>query len=415
MLASDFRSVDGRSFGGVPPFRRGTRRLAASSGRAMVPAGSESWSRRGEPDRPATAGLAAERDSHLDRRRPAAQALVPSSCRTLRAACSALRVFAGHPDAAVPLVPVFWDGPHPSGGPASSWCDRAWRKLEENLLVCGTELDERLLVTAEIGVCDPRPAERRLDVLATAASLDPQSSIRIHRLYGPPACSIIMPAIGRRKRARRSLRQLVPDWRARTPDCTYLCWFVRLGGRLSPSQSCAFDSRGNVRSQIRAPPSGRYPLQSARITSILEEVSRGCLRSNIHCTNARTGAPLERRSMLEMRLSSWQMGRNTRASCTRDGRDGRSRNQGDHPRAADRRGTCIYHLSLDNNERYIYFFDTPELSGFEAGIIARARRIVGSDHDSTIKFRPIVPEADPAMWPRRAGSRSRPMQARKAW
>ena len=38
-----------------------------------------------------------------------------------------------------------------------------------------------------------------------------------------------------------------------------------------------------------------------------------------------------------------------------------------------------YGLQLDDNERYIYFFDTPELELFEQGIIARARRIVGAD------------------------------------
>jgi hypothetical protein len=58
----------------------------------------------------------------------------------------------------------------------------------------------------------------------------------------------------------------------------------------------------------------------------------------------------------------------------------------------------IYKLRLDNNERYIYFFDTPELELFGSGIIARARRIVGSNHDSTIKFRPVVPDSVPAMW-----------------
>jgi hypothetical protein len=58
----------------------------------------------------------------------------------------------------------------------------------------------------------------------------------------------------------------------------------------------------------------------------------------------------------------------------------------------------LYKLKLDDNERYIYFFDTAELELFATGIIARARRIVGSDHDSTIKFRPIVPDSLPAIW-----------------
>jgi hypothetical protein len=58
----------------------------------------------------------------------------------------------------------------------------------------------------------------------------------------------------------------------------------------------------------------------------------------------------------------------------------------------------IYKLKLDDNERFIYFFDTPELELFESGIIARARRIVGCDHDSTVKFRPIVPDSVPEVW-----------------
>jgi len=42
-------------------------------------------------------------------------------------------------------------------------------------------------------------------------------------------------------------------------------------------------------------------------------------------------------------------------------------------------------------ERYIYFFDTPKLDLLGAGIIARARRVVGAAHDSTLKFRPVNP------------------------
>jgi hypothetical protein len=63
----------------------------------------------------------------------------------------------------------------------------------------------------------------------------------------------------------------------------------------------------------------------------------------------------------------------------------------------------MYGLELGENERYIYFFDTPELELFETGIIARARRIIGSTHDSTIKFRPIVPDSVPALWRKYSG------------
>jgi hypothetical protein len=60
-------------------------------------------------------------------------------------------------------------------------------------------------------------------------------------------------------------------------------------------------------------------------------------------------------------------------------------------------------LRLGGNERYIYFFDTPELEGFEAGIIARARRVVGGQHDSTIKFRPVDPATIPDLWRKYSG------------
>jgi hypothetical protein len=53
---------------------------------------------------------------------------------------------------------------------------------------------------------------------------------------------------------------------------------------------------------------------------------------------------------------------------------------------------------VSNNERYIYFFDTPELEFFEAGVIGRARRIIGRVHDSTIKIRPVDPATVPSLW-----------------
>jgi len=56
-------------------------------------------------------------------------------------------------------------------------------------------------------------------------------------------------------------------------------------------------------------------------------------------------------------------------------------------------------LTVDNDEkRYIYFFDTLDLTLFKAGVIARARRIVGGQHDSTVKFRPVVPNEVPGRW-----------------
>lgn len=43
----------------------------------------------------------------------------------------------------------------------------------------------------------------------------------------------------------------------------------------------------------------------------------------------------------------------------------------------------LYKLSPDENERYIYFFDTPELELFETGIIARAS--ASSDASTTVR------------------------------
>jgi hypothetical protein len=58
-----------------------------------------------------------------------------------------------------------------------------------------------------------------------------------------------------------------------------------------------------------------------------------------------------------------------------------------------------FNLTVDNDEeRYIYFYDTPELDLHKAGIITRARRVVGDRHDSTVKFRPVIPDRVAARW-----------------
>jgi hypothetical protein len=58
-----------------------------------------------------------------------------------------------------------------------------------------------------------------------------------------------------------------------------------------------------------------------------------------------------------------------------------------------------YNLTERNDdERYIYFFDTPQLDLLKTGIVARARRIVGEEHDSTIKFRPVDPAKVARKW-----------------
>jgi hypothetical protein len=54
--------------------------------------------------------------------------------------------------------------------------------------------------------------------------------------------------------------------------------------------------------------------------------------------------------------------------------------------------------SRNDQERFIYFFDTPGLDLLAGGIIARARRVVGDEHDSTVKFRPVDPAQIGSRW-----------------
>ena len=67
-------------------------------------------------------------------------------------------------------------------------------------------------------------------------------------------------------------------------------------------------------------------------------------------------------------------------------------------------GLRRYNLTTDNDEeRHIYFFDTPNLELFHSGVVLRARRIIGGDHDSTVKLRPVDPAKVPAKWKKFAG------------
>jgi hypothetical protein len=69
-----------------------------------------------------------------------------------------------------------------------------------------------------------------------------------------------------------------------------------------------------------------------------------------------------------------------------------------------KRGLKHFGLGEKNAERrFIYFFDTPTLTLFRAGIIARARRIIDKQHDSTIKIRPVRPEKVPLKWRKESG------------
>jgi hypothetical protein len=51
---------------------------------------------------------------------------------------------------------------------------------------------------------------------------------------------------------------------------------------------------------------------------------------------------------------------------------------------------------LEGQIRQVYFFDTPDLALNQAGVVARARRVQGREHDSVVKLRPVLPDALPS-------------------
>jgi hypothetical protein len=66
--------------------------------------------------------------------------------------------------------------------------------------------------------------------------------------------------------------------------------------------------------------------------------------------------------------------------------------------AADHRAVIVG-LGLDPLEaqiRQVFFFDTPDLGLYEAGLVVRARRIQGRAGDTVVKLRPVEPEGLPA-------------------
>ena len=57
--------------------------------------------------------------------------------------------------------------------------------------------------------------------------------------------------------------------------------------------------------------------------------------------------------------------------------------------------SAVASLGMDPLEaqiRQIFFFDTPELALFEAGLVLRTRRIQGEAEDSVVKLRPVEPD-----------------------
>jgi hypothetical protein len=53
--------------------------------------------------------------------------------------------------------------------------------------------------------------------------------------------------------------------------------------------------------------------------------------------------------------------------------------------------------------RLVYFYDTPDLDLFKAGVVLRARLVKGDADDSTVKFRPVEPASIPRDWQRWKG------------
>jgi len=50
---------------------------------------------------------------------------------------------------------------------------------------------------------------------------------------------------------------------------------------------------------------------------------------------------------------------------------------------------------LEAQVRQVFFFDTPDLSLNKRGVVMRARRVQGRNHDSVVKLRPVVPDELP--------------------
>jgi len=54
-------------------------------------------------------------------------------------------------------------------------------------------------------------------------------------------------------------------------------------------------------------------------------------------------------------------------------------------------------------DRKVFFFDTPDLALFDAGIVLRARQISGDTDDSTVKLRPVEPTELSEAWKKTSG------------
>jgi hypothetical protein len=53
---------------------------------------------------------------------------------------------------------------------------------------------------------------------------------------------------------------------------------------------------------------------------------------------------------------------------------------------------------LDAQIRQVFFFDTPDLTLDQAGVVVRARRVQRKGDDSVVKLRPVIPHEVPETW-----------------
>src|SRR3954452_24914291 len=51
---------------------------------------------------------------------------------------------------------------------------------------------------------------------------------------------------------------------------------------------------------------------------------------------------------------------------------------------------------VEAQPRQVYFFDTPDLALYRAGVVVRARRTQGGKGDTVVKLRPVEPADIPA-------------------
>ncbi len=81
----------------------------------------------------------------------------------------------------------------------------------------------------------------------------------------------------------------------------------------------------------------------------------------------------------------------------------------------DTHRATVANLPIDPVEaqpRQVFFFDTPDLALYRAGVVVRARRIQGGRADTVVKLRPVEPSKLPDEFRHSAASTSRSTRCR---